>query len=123
MNPVENLAEQMANKTDDDLLAMFKRPEDWLPEALELAGAELRRRGLTTPPPPIGPASSLPTGQPAFFPVSPVKLVVMSTFTFGIYELYWFYRNWKLIKQRTGASITPFWRAFFGILFCYQCFK
>jgi hypothetical protein len=43
--------------------------------------------------------------------------------TFGIYELYWFYKNWKFIKQRTGENIMPFWRAFFGVIFCYSCFK
>jgi hypothetical protein len=61
-------------------------------------------------------------GQPAFFAVSPLKLVVMSTVTFGIYELFWFYKNWKLVKQRTERDIMPFWRAFFGVLFCYSFF-
>jgi hypothetical protein len=70
----------------------------------------------------VGP-KPIAEGQPVFFPVSPVKLVVMSTVTFGIYELYWFYKNWKLIKQRTESDIMPFWRAFFGVIFCYSCFK
>jgi len=48
---------------------------------------------------------------------------VMATVTFGIYELYWFYKNWKLIKQRSDPTMMPFWRAFFGIIFCYGCFK
>ena len=45
------------------------------------------------------------------------------TMTLGIYELYWFYKNWKLIKQRTESNIMPFWRAFFGVIFCYSCFR
>jgi hypothetical protein len=65
----------------------------------------------------------LPEMPPVFFPVSPLKLVIMSTVTFGIYELYWFYKNWKLIKERTGRDIMPFWRAFFGVFFCYSCFR
>jgi hypothetical protein len=65
----------------------------------------------------------LPEGQPVFFAVSPLKLVVMATVTFGIYELYWFYKNWKLIKQRTESDIMPFWRAFFGVIWCYSCFR
>ena len=65
----------------------------------------------------------IPEGQPLFFAVSPLKLVVMSTVTFGFYEIYWFYKNWEFIRQRTGGNIKPFWRALFGILFCYSCFK
>ncbi|MGD0651193.1 MAG: hypothetical protein ABSA97_08660 [Verrucomicrobiia bacterium] len=65
----------------------------------------------------------MPTGQPIFFPVTPLKLVAMSIVTFGIYEIYWFYKNWKLIKQRTDRNIIPFWRAFFAVIFCYPCFE
>ena len=49
MKPPKDLASQMAEKTDDQLLAMFKQPEDWLPEALELANVELRQRGIHAP--------------------------------------------------------------------------
>jgi hypothetical protein len=122
MKPPENLTAQMAEKTNDQLLAMFKHPDDWLPEALDLAKVELQRRGVDTSAIIIGPPP-MPAGQPIFFPVSPLKLVVMSTVTFGIYEIYWFYKNWKLIKQRTDSNITPFLRAFFGVIFCYSCLK
>jgi hypothetical protein len=61
--------------------------------------------------------------QPSCFPVSLLKLTVMSIVTFGIYELYWFYKNWNLIKQREKIKIAPFWRAFFAYFFCYQCFS
>lgn len=61
--------------------------------------------------------------QPApFFAVSVFKLTVMSLCTMGLYEVYWFYRNWKLIRERDGSPIMPFWRAFFGVFFCYACF-
>ncbi len=46
MNEPDNLLSQMAGKTDDELQAMFTRPDGWLPEALEAARTELRRRGL-----------------------------------------------------------------------------
>jgi hypothetical protein len=59
----------------------------------------------------------------SFFSVSLVKLAVLSLSTFGIYELYWLYRQWKAIQQRTGARISPFWRTFFTPLFCYSCFS
>jgi glutaredoxin len=61
--------------------------------------------------------------KPLYFPVSKLKLILMSLFTFGLYEVYWFYKNWKLIKTRTGQNLSPFWRAFFSIIFCYPLFK
>ncbi len=69
--------------------------------------------------------SEIPLAIPAkcmFFPVSLFKLTVMSLFTLGLYEIYWFYRNWQLIKAHESLRILPFARAFFTILFCYQCF-
>ena len=122
MNTPENLAAQMAAKTNDQLSAMFKTPNDWLPEALDAARVELQHRGVDASTILVGPPPT-PQGQPAFFAVSPLKLIVMSTATLGIYELYWFYKNWKLIKQRTESNIMPFWRAFFGVIFCYSCFR
>jgi hypothetical protein len=45
MNPtVKELADQMAAKTTEDLLAMFAREDDWSAEALGAAAAELQRR-------------------------------------------------------------------------------
>jgi hypothetical protein len=61
--------------------------------------------------------------RPSCFPVSLLKLTVMSIVTLGIYQLYWFYKNWNLIKQRENLDIAPFWRAFFAYFFCYHCFS
>jgi hypothetical protein len=57
-----------------------------------------------------------------FFDVSVWKLVVMSTVTFGAYQIYWFYRNWKMMKDR-GEDLIPVLRAIFGVLFAYALFK
>ena len=57
-----------------------------------------------------------------FFAVSMTKFVVMSVFTFGIYQFYWFYWNWKLIRDRENSDISPFWRTCFAYFYCYQCF-
>ncbi len=62
----------------------------------------------------------LPT--PVYFPVSILKLIVLSVCTMGIYELYWYYKNWRLIKERENLDIMPFWRAFFAYFFCYSLF-
>ena len=58
-----------------------------------------------------------------FFPTSKTKLIVMSVCTFSIYIFYWFYKNWKILKETQGLDIRPFWRTFFVPIFCYSLFK
>jgi hypothetical protein len=60
-------------------------------------------------------------GEPAFFPVSVLKLALMSLCTLGLYELYWGYKNWKcanrLFRKDYSAAIRAFFLAFtsFGL--------
>src|SRR5712692_478302 len=56
-----------------------------------------------------------------FFPVATHKFVAMSICSFGLYELYWFYQNWKAIRN-TGRNISPFWRTFFAPFCAYSLF-
>lgn len=58
-----------------------------------------------------------------YFSVSPLKLVVMSICTFGVYEIYWYYRHWGYVREREGSDISPFGRAIFAPLFCYSLFS
>ena len=58
-----------------------------------------------------------------FFAVSPIKLVALSTCTLGFYQIYWFYKHWVLIKERSEPLIIPWARAFFGFFWCYSCFE
>ena len=58
-----------------------------------------------------------------FFTASPLKLVLLSVFTFGYYEFYWFYRNWLLYKARSEKRVRPLWRATFAPLWAYSLFK
>ncbi len=62
-------------------------------------------------------------GPVYFFTASTTKLIVMTVCTLGVYELYWFYRNWILIRQRTGRSLSPFWRATFAPFWGYALFR
>lgn len=50
------------------------------------------------------------------------KLIVMSTATFAMHQIYWFYKNWKFAKER-GEHVIPLLRAIFGVLFAYFLFK
>lgn len=53
-----------------------------------------------------------------FSRVLPVwKFVLLSVITFGIYELIWFYRYWKLLKEEKSLKISPFWRTLFAPFF------
>lgn len=51
------------------------------------------------------------------------KLIFMSITTFGLYEIYWFYKNWVAIKISEGSKIHPFLRAFFGNFTAYAMFR
>ena len=66
--------------------------------------------------------SSAPPPQPPFFAVSSLKLVVLSTCTFGLYDFYWFWRNWNRIRVTGEPDITPSLRALFVLFYCYPCF-
>jgi hypothetical protein len=59
------------------------------------------------------------TGHP-YFTVGAVKFSLMSVTTFGIYPLYWLYRNWQIVRHRGRSGISPFWRAFFGPLWTFS---
>ena len=58
-----------------------------------------------------------------FFAVSVPKLVVLSICTLGLYEVFWFYKNWCLVRERERSRILPSARAFFAFFFCYGMFK
>jgi hypothetical protein len=60
---------------------------------------------------------------PLYFPVSLIKFAVLSFCSFGLYELYWFYKNWQLVKEREHSDIMPFWRTLFCGLFCYSLLR
>lgn len=44
---------------------------------------------------------------------------LLSFFTFGLYNVYWFYRNWRFFKDLYNWDIYPFWRALFAVFFTH----
>jgi hypothetical protein len=97
--------------------------EDWAPA--NRVGGLLPQ---PTMPPPItqvaGPfghiAPPVASGHAAFLYISVCRLIVMSILSFGFYEIYWIYKNWRYLKERDGLGIMPFWRGLFGIFFCHS---
>lgn len=61
--------------------------------------------------------------MPIYFPVSLTKFIVMHFCTVGMYQLYWFYENWKLIVEREQSDASPFWKTFFMFIYCYTLFE
>jgi len=58
-----------------------------------------------------------------FFPVSLIKLSVMSFVSFGLYEIWWLFKNWKFVQEHTGAMLSPVWRSWFGFFWIYPLLK
>jgi hypothetical protein len=75
------------------------------------------------PPPPALIGLVPENGALIFFPVSIAKFAVLSVCSLGIYDLYWFYKNWQLARAREHSDISAFWRAVFSYFFCYALFK
>jgi hypothetical protein len=70
-----------------------------------------------------GPEGEIIGQHPVFFPVGNMKLALMAICTFGIYEFYWFYKNWELVRDRDGVQCSPFWRTFFAPFWVAALFK
>lgn len=58
-----------------------------------------------------------------YFTAAPWKLALMSVCTMGIYEFYWFYKNWKFYAERTGYTIRPAWRATLVFIWAFNMFN
>jgi len=114
-------------------MASQKSPHHRLDNAIRAAFVFIRDMSMSERnvyAPPTARVSDVPESHalsgdesPPFFSTSVLKLVLLSLFSFGIYELYWFYRQWKYVKEREGIDIQPFWRAFFGFFFCHAFFE
>lgn len=57
-----------------------------------------------------------------FFVVSGWRLLIMSVLTLGLYEVYWFYKNWKAVEAATGRKQHAVLSAIFAPLFSYNLF-
>ncbi|MBX9900533.1 MAG: hypothetical protein K2Y28_07070 [Burkholderiaceae bacterium] len=55
-----------------------------------------------------------------FYVVSSRKFLTLFIATFGMYQIYWFYKNWTYYKQRHGDDMWPAVRAIFPIFFAHS---
>jgi hypothetical protein len=58
-----------------------------------------------------------------YYYVSTARFVVFQVLSFGMYERFWMYKNWKQISLNKKEDISPFWRSLWSIFFVYSLFK
>src|SRR5437016_3978380 len=58
----------------------------------------------------------------SLYVVAPTKFLVLAIGTLGLYQVYWFYKNWALLNVK-HQSYWPVARAIFAIFFVYPLFK
>jgi uncharacterized protein DUF4339 len=58
--------------------------------------------------------------EPFYHHVSALKFSLLSLCSCGLYELFWFYRNWRFVRERDVSNISPFWRAVFSPFWVYS---
>jgi hypothetical protein len=47
----------------------------------------------------------------------------MSFVSFGLYDAYWIYKNWRYVMERDRLIIRPFWRGWFGLFYCHSLLR
>ncbi len=126
-----HLRSALRQKTKQELWDIWveNKRHEWPDGAFNIIKEELAAKGVK-PPAQKNPEESMlksrdyrkDVGQP-FFAVSLKKLAVMAFFTWGFYEIYWFYKNWKFLKEKHDFKVSPLARGIFGPLFCYSLFR
>ena len=48
-----------------------------------------------------------------FFHTSTSKFVALTIVSFGLWQVYWLYRNWRYLRDNGRRGISPFWRSVF----------
>jgi len=61
--------------------------------------------------------------QEEYFSVAIPKFILMSIATIGLYQIYWFWKNWKVVESRESSKKYPLIRAVFAPIFAYSLFQ
>lgn len=60
--------------------------------------------------------------QVQLFTSSITKIIVLSVFTLGLYNLYWHFKQWQFQKRYAGHDCIPVLRAIFQLFFTHALF-
>ncbi|WP_164503523.1 DUF3857 domain-containing transglutaminase family protein [Pleionea sediminis] len=63
------------------------------------------------------------SGKMLYYPITFSKLLIMQFLTFGIFGIYWFYRNWNYVKQTNHHPIMPIARGIFHAFWYYPLYR
>lgn len=55
--------------------------------------------------------------------ISPMRIILLSIVSMGLYWLYWMYRTWKQYSDHTGAEAYPVWHALTQLVPVYGFFR
>lgn len=58
-----------------------------------------------------------------YYSVSTRKFALLAVCTLGVFQIFWFYTNWALIRDQQRRRLIPIVRAIFPYFFCRQLFK
>ena len=58
-----------------------------------------------------------------FYVVGPKKMLLLYFATFGMYKLYWVYKQWATYKRATNSDLWPVPRAIFSVFFTHALFE
>lgn len=61
--------------------------------------------------------------ETCFFHTSTSKFVALTIVSFGLWQVYWLYRNWRYLRDNGRRGISPFWRSVFDLLWVYDLFN
>ncbi|MEM7805276.1 MAG: hypothetical protein AAF545_10155 [Pseudomonadota bacterium] len=73
--------------------------------------------------PPTADTDVVESNEQTFYVVSPTKFLLLSILTISLYNIYWFYRNWREVKARDKLGIWPPMRGLFYIFFTHSLFR
>ncbi len=57
-----------------------------------------------------------------YYVVAPGKFLALTILTMGLYLVYWFYRQWRTVKDRDQSNIWPVPRGLFYIFFTHSLY-
>ena len=86
---------------------------------MEVADPYRSPQAVMDGPPPLPAALQAPS---PFFQTSPQKVAVLSVATLGLYQLFWFHKQWYRRKAH-GEDVIPILRTIFAVLFAYSLFQ
>jgi len=124
--------EILGRKTLSELLDCWQCRADYPVEVRRVVRDLLQERGVTVPDAAeldeVVPEVTVPESEPVrvvepwLLTLPIARFIGLSLVSFSLFDAYWMYRNWQVLKERDRLDIWPLWRAVFGVFFCYRLF-